>query len=214
MSVAARGPGGDAILISRVVLASSNPGKLRELQALLAPKGWQVESQSQFGLVTPPEDGNSFVENALIKARYALAATGLPCIADDSGLVVDALGGRPGIHSARFAGEGCSDEDNIQRLLEELSGVPEDLRGARYHCALVMVWPGTTEPLVCEASWEGRIALRPRGDGGFGYDPLFIVTGDTRTAAEMPSAEKNRISHRARAFDALAAGMPTATISG
>ncbi|MGA0027089.1 MAG: RdgB/HAM1 family non-canonical purine NTP pyrophosphatase [Steroidobacteraceae bacterium] len=196
-----------------MVLASSNPGKLRELQALLAPKGWQVEPQSRFGLVTPPEDGSSFVENALIKARYALAATGLPCIADDSGLAVDALEGRPGIYSARFAGEGCSDDDNNRRLLEALRDVAEDRRGARYHCALVLVRPDDPEPVVCEANWEGRIALMPRGSGGFGYDPLFIVAGDTRTAAEMPSAEKNRVSHRARAFEALAARMPTAGIS-
>lgn len=197
-----------------MVLASSNPGKLRELQALLAPKGWQVEPQSNFGLVTPPEDGSSFVENALIKARYALAATGLPCIADDSGLAVDALGGRPGIHSARYAGEGCSDADNSRRLLEELHDVSEERRGARYHCALVLVRPDDPEPVICEASWEGRIALVPRGSGGFGYDPLFIVAGDSRTAAEMPAAEKNRISHRARAFEALAARIPAAILSG
>lgn len=195
------------------MLASSNPGKLRELQALLAPKGWQVEPQSHFGLVTPAEDGSSFVENALIKARFAAAATGLPAIADDSGLAVDALGGRPGIFSARYAGEGCSDDDNNRRLLEELRDIPEGRRGARYHCALVMVQPGDPGPLVCEATWEGRIALEPRGSGGFGYDPLFLPAGDTRTAAEMPSEEKNGISHRARAFAALAMRLP-ATFSG
>lgn len=197
-----------------MVLASSNPGKLQELQALLAPKGWRVEPQSRFGLVTPPEDGSSFVENALIKARYALATTGLPCIADDSGLAVDALGGRPGIHSARYAGEGCGDDDNNRRLLEELRDIPEPRRGARYHCALVLMRPDAPEPLVCEASWEGSIALAPRGTGGFGYDPLFLVAGDTRTAAEMPAAEKNRVSHRARAFEALAERMPFPVISG
>ncbi len=197
-----------------MVLASGNPGKLRELQALLAPKGWQVEAQANFGLVTPPEDGSSFIENALIKARFAVAATGLPAIADDSGLAVDALGGRPGIYSARFAGKDCSDDDNNRRLLEELSGIPEARRGARYHCALVLARPDDPEPLACEASWEGSIALAPRGTGGFGYDPLFLVAGDTRTAAEMPTAEKNRVSHRAKAFEALAARMPFPALSG
>lgn len=180
---------------------------------MLTPKGWQVEPQSRFGLVTPPEDGSSFIENALIKARYALAATGLPCIADDSGLAVDALGGRPGVHSARFAGEGCSDEDNNLRLLKELGDIPTPLRKARYRCALVMVLPGDAQPLICEATWEGSIALVPRGTGGFGYDPVFLVAGDTRTVAEMLPSEKNRLSHRARAFQALASRIPPVVIT-
>lgn len=194
--------------LRRVVLASGNAGKLRELQALLAGCGLEVLPQSALGIDSPPEDGESFTENALIKARHAARASGLPAIADDSGLEVDALGGRPGIHSARFAGEGCGDEDNIARLLQELAGVPTAARGARFHCAMVFVRDADDPaPLVREGSWEGSIGIERRGAGGFGYDPLFIVAGDTRTAAEMPAAEKNRVSHRAQALTALVAAL-------
>jgi XTP/dITP diphosphohydrolase len=190
--------------VRKVVLASGNAGKLREMRELLAGCGFEVLPQSEFGIDPPHEDGSSFVENALIKARHAARASGLPAIADDSGLAVDALGGRPGIHSARFAGDGCGDEDNNARLLAELADVPAGRRSARYHCAMVFVRDADDPaPIVREGRWEGSIGLGRRGRGGFGYDPLFVVAGDTRTAAEMPTAEKNRVSHRAQALKAL-----------
>jgi XTP/dITP diphosphohydrolase len=187
----------------RVVLASGNAGKLREMRALLAGCGFEVLPQSAFGIEPPPEDGSSFVENALIKARHAARLSGLPAIADDSGLEVDALGGRPGIHSARFAGEG-GDEGNNEKLLAELAGIPSGSRSARYHCAMVFVRDADDPaPIVREGRWEGSIGFERRGAGGFGFDPLFLVAGDTRTVAEMPQAEKNRVSHRAQALNAL-----------
>ena len=190
--------------MSRVVLASANAGKLRELRELLAASGLEVLSQSDLGIVAPEEDGETFVDNALLKARYAARESGLPAIADDSGLEVDALGGRPGIHSARYAGANRSDADNKAKLLEDLAAVPVGARTARFRCAMVYVRDADDRsPLVSEAAWEGSIGLEPRGTGGFGYDPLFIVAGDDRTAAEMPAAEKNRVSHRAQALKAL-----------
>ena len=192
----------------RVVLASGNAGKLREMRELLAGCGFEVIPQSEFGIDPPHEDGSSFVANALIKARHAARASGLPAIADDSGLAVDALGGRPGIHSARYAGDACSDEDNNEKLLAELADVPEGSRGARYHCAMVFVRDADDPaPLVHEGRWEGSIGFGRRGAGGFGYDPLFLVAGDTRTVAEIPAAEKNRVSHRAQALTALVAAL-------
>ena len=197
----------------RVVLASGNAGKLREMQALLAGCGFEVLPQSAFGIEPPHEDGTSFVDNALIKARHAARLSGLPAIADDSGLDVDALGGRPGIHSARYAGPGCSDEDNNVRLLAELSSVPAGRRTARYHCAMVFVRDADDPaPLVREGCWEGEIGFAGRGRGGFGYDPLFIVAGDGRTAAEMPASEKNRVSHRAQALTALVAALQEGSV--
>jgi XTP/dITP diphosphohydrolase len=194
--------------VRRVVLASANSGKLQEIRALLAGRGLEVVPQAALGIDSPPEDGVSFVDNALIKARHAARASGLPAIADDSGLEVDALGGRPGIHSARFAGAGGVDTDNNARLLRELAGVPAARRGARYRCAMVFVRDaGDQRPLVREAAWEGSIGFEPRGAGGFGYDPLFIVAGDARTAAEMPAGEKNRLSHRGQALLALVAAI-------
>jgi XTP/dITP diphosphohydrolase len=190
--------------MSRVVLASANAGKLRELQELLADCGLEVVPQSALGIEAPEEDGRTFAENALLKARHAAHASGLPAIADDSGLEVDALGGRPGIHSARFAGADRSDEANKTRLLEELARVPESERGARFRCAMAYVRNADDpRPLVCEAAWEGAIGFEQRGAGGFGYDPLFVVAGGARTAAEMPAAEKNQVSHRAQALRAL-----------
>ena len=188
----------------QVVLASGNQGKLRELQALLAGCGFEVLPQSAFGVHPPHEDGASFVENALIKARHAARATGLPAIADDSGLEVDALGGRPGIHSARFAGPGCGDEANNERLLGELAAVPPAARTAHFRCAMVFVRDADDPvPIVRTGTWQGAIGFERRGAGGFGYDPLFIVAGDGRTAAEMPAEEKNRVSHRSQALRAL-----------
>lgn len=191
-----------------VVLASGNAGKLREMQALLAGSGFEVLPQSAFGIEPPPEDGDSFVANALIKARHAARVSGLPAIADDSGLAVDALGGRPGIHSARYAGEGRSDADNNARLLAELLEVPPARRGAHFHCAMVFVRDADDPaPIVREGRWDGVIGFEPRGDGGFGYDPLFVVAGGTRTAAELPPGEKNTQSHRAQALRALVAAL-------
>jgi len=190
--------------VQQIVLASGNAGKLREMQALLAGCGLEVLPQAAFGIEPPHEDGSSFVENALIKARHAARMAGLPAIADDSGLAVDALGGRPGIHSARFAGGDCNDQDNNAKLLAELGNVPPGQRGAHYSCAMVFVRDADDpEPIIREGTWEGSIGFERRGKGGFGYDPLFVVAGDTRTVAEMPADEKNRFSHRAQALNAL-----------
>ncbi len=191
----------------RVVLATGNAGKLVEMRAILDGHGLEVLAQGQFGIAPPVEDGDSFVANALIKARHAAALAGLPAIADDSGLEVDALDGRPGLHSARYAA-GAGDRGNNERLLVELADIPDARRGARYRCAMVFVrHAADPAPIVAEAAWEGRIGREPRGAGGFGYDPLFIVDGDSRTAAELPAQEKNRVSHRGQALAALAARM-------
>jgi XTP/dITP diphosphohydrolase len=195
-------------LPARLVLATGNAGKLRELRAILAP--WRIEilPLSDFTDSAAEENGRSFVENAILKARFAAEAAGLPAIADDSGLEVDALGGAPGILSARYAGEAAGDAANNARLLRELENVPDAGRGARYRCAMVYVgWPAEAAPVVCQASWEGRIARAPRGSGGFGYDPLFVVAGTERTAAEFESGEKNRASHRGKALRALVAAL-------
>ncbi|HEY7753803.1 MAG TPA: RdgB/HAM1 family non-canonical purine NTP pyrophosphatase [Steroidobacteraceae bacterium] len=192
----------------RVVLATGNPGKLREMRAILAGHDLEIVAQSELGIEPPVEDGDSFAANALIKARHAAAAAGLPAIADDSGLEVDALGGRPGLRSARYAGPRSDDRANNERLLAELAGVPSEGRGARYRCAMAFVRHAEDPtPIVAEAQWPGRIGFEARGAGGFGYDPYFVAAGDTRTVAEMPAEEKNRISHRGQALAALAARM-------
>jgi XTP/dITP diphosphohydrolase len=192
----------------RVVIATGNPGKLREMLAILGGHGLEPVAQSAFGIIPPVEDGDSFVANALIKARHAAACCGLPAIADDSGLEVDALGGRPGIHSARYAGPGADNEANNDKLLAELAGVPAARRNARYRCAMVFVRAASDDaPVVAEAAWEGRIGFGRRGAGGFGFDPLFIVADGDVTAAEMSDSEKNRVSHRAQALAELAAKM-------
>ncbi len=195
----------------RVVLATGNPGKLREMRAILAGHELEVVPQSELGIGPPAEDGDTFVANALIKARHASAQSGLPAIADDSGLEVDALGGRPGLRSARYAGPGADERANNERLLAELAGVPAERRGARYRCAMVFVRAAhDAAPVVAEAAWPGRIGFAARGAGGFGYDPYFIVDGDGRTAAEMPATEKDHASHRGQALTALAARMRAA----
>jgi XTP/dITP diphosphohydrolase len=195
----------------RVVLATGNPGKLREMRAILARHDLEVLAQDAFGIESPVEDGDSFVANALIKARHAAAIAGLSAIADDSGLEVDALGGGPGIHTARFAGPGAEAQANNEKLLAALAGVPEARRGARYRCAMVFVRAADDPaPVVAEASWEGRIGFERRGTGGFGYDPLFIMAGGSITAAEMAEDAKNRASHRGQALAALAAKMKSA----
>ena len=194
--------------MKRVVLASANPGKLRELAALLAPYGLELLAQGALGIESVEESGTTFLENALLKARHAARRAQLPALADDSGIEVDALGGRPGVWSARFAGAGATDAANLALLLEELRGVPAARRSARYRCVVAWVaGPEDPAPLIAQGSWEGRIALRPRGNGGFGYDPAFIPVGETRTAAELSAEEKNRVSHRAGALRALVAAL-------
>ena len=181
-----------------VVLASGNAGKLRELSRILEPLGVVLKSQGEFDAPDVPEDGLSFVENAIIKARAACVHTGLPAIADDSGLEVDYLQGAPGIHSARYSGQG--DEANNAKLLAALKGVPEAERGARFQCVLVyMRHAGDPTPLVCQAAWEGRILEEESGVNGFGYDPLFFVPDQGCSSAELEPGLKNRISHRAKA---------------
>ncbi len=190
----------------RVVLASSNAGKLREFSELLASTGFELARQSDFQISPPPETGATFLENALIKARNAARIARLPAIADDSGIEVDALGGAPGVHSARYAGEDASDQANLDKLLKALDGVPPVRRTARYRCVVVYVENAEDpRPLVGEGAWEGRIIDARRGSGGFGYDPSFVPTGDTRTVAEMPAAEKHAHSHRGQALRAFLA---------
>ncbi|WP_163648058.1 RdgB/HAM1 family non-canonical purine NTP pyrophosphatase [Modicisalibacter sp. 'Wilcox'] len=188
----------------RLVLASGNPGKLREFQALLAPLEYRVHPQREFGVDDVEETGLTFVENALLKARHACRISGLPALADDSGLAVDALQGAPGIYSARYAGEPRSDAANNRKLIEALAEVPEGQRTARYWC--VLVWlrhEHDPVPRIVQASWRGEILAQPRGEGGFGYDPLFWLPEQGLTAAELDAAEKNRLSHRGRALRTL-----------
>jgi XTP/dITP diphosphohydrolase len=192
----------------RLVLATGNPGKLREMREILAPWRVDVRPLSEFTVAAAEETGASFVENAILKARFAAEAAGLPAIADDSGLEVDALGGAPGIYSARFAGPGADDAANNARLLRELEAVPDAARTARYRCAMVYLHgPLDAAPVIREASWEGRIARLPRGTGGFGYDPLFLVGDGRATAAELEPVLKNRESHRGQALRALVAAL-------
>ena len=188
----------------RLVRATGNAGKLRELREILGPWNVDVRPQSEFTHAHAAETGLSFVENALLKARHAAGASGLPAIGDDSGLEVDALRGAPGIHSARYATPMASDADNNLKLLDELAAVPAAARGARYRCAMVYLrWPLDAAPLIAQAAWEGRILRAPVGVHGFGYDPLFEVAGTGRSAAQLDPAEKNRISHRGQALRAL-----------
>ena len=198
--------------MTRVVLASSNPGKLRELTALLAPLSLTLVPQGALGIAAVPETGATLLANALLKARHAAHCAQLPALADDSGLEVDALGGRPGVRSARFAGEGASDDDNLQCLLAELRDVPPPRRQARYQCVIVLVRSAAdAQPLIARGSWEGHIATAPRGAGGFGYDPVFVPAGERRSAAELAPLEKNALSHRARALRALVAMLESAS---
>ena len=184
-----------------LVLASGNAGKLRELSAMISAFGWNVACQSDWDVPEAVEDGLSFIENALIKARHASRHTGLPALGDDSGLVVDALQGAPGIYSARYAGAGAGDDANNCKLLKELKGLPGAKRSAHFYCAMALVrHQNDPAPLLATGSWDGSITEAPSGAGGFGYDPLFWVADRACTSAELPADEKNRISHRGRAL--------------
>ena len=195
-----------------VVLATGNAGKLREMREILAPWNVEVRSQGDYTRTAAEETGLTFIENALLKARHAAAASGLPAIADDSGLEVDALRGAPGIHSARYAGPGADDQANNERLLRELAGIAAAARTARYRCAMVFLrWAHDPAPVIAQAAWEGVIADAPRGSGGFGYDPLFLVDDGARTAAELAAEDKNRRSHRGRALRDLVDALTTAS---
>lgn len=187
-----------------IVLATGNPGKVRELQELLADTGLKIAPQSDFDVPEAIEDGLGFVENALIKARNAALHTGMPAIADDSGIAVDALHGEPGIHSARFAGANTDDEANLQLLLEKMKDVEQELRTARFICLMVYVeHANDPTPLICQGSWEGRLLRSPQGENGFGYDPIFYVAEKNCSSAELAADEKNAISHRGQAIRCL-----------
>jgi XTP/dITP diphosphohydrolase len=194
--------------VQRVVLASGNAHKLREIGEILAPSGIELVPQTALGIAAADETGRSFVDNALLKARHAAAHARLPAIADDSGIEVDVLDGRPGVYSARYAGARASDEQNLKRLEQELALVPNDRRGARYVCAMVYVRNATDpSPIVCEGHWAGRIAHERRGNNGFGYDPVFFVPELGLTAAELDPGVKNAMSHRGQALRALLAAL-------
>jgi XTP/dITP diphosphohydrolase len=191
-----------------IVLASSNPGKVREINQLLAGMDLRVRPQSDFGVADAEETGLTFVENAILKARNAAAHTGLAAIADDSGLEVDALNGAPGIYSARYAGSGASDADNLQKLLVELHEVPEARRTARFQCLMVYLrHQSDPTPLICQGTWEGRILFEPRGEHGFGYDPVFYVPTHDCASAELAPEVKNALSHRGQALRKLVAAL-------
>ncbi len=190
--------------MSRVVLASNNKGKVREFNALLGDFHLQVVPQAELGVPEADETGLTFVENAILKARNAAAHAGLPAIADDSGIEVDALHGAPGIRSARYAGPGASDRANLDKLLTELGQVPEGARSARFQCVVVYLrFAEDPTPVICQGTWEGRIIDAPRGENGFGYDPVFYVPAQACTAAELPAETKNAISHRGQALRKL-----------
>ncbi len=192
--------------MTKIVLATGNPGKLREMRAILKDSGnWEILPQSDFDFPEAIEDGLSFVENAIIKARHACKHTGMPAIADDSGIEVDFLLGAPGIYSARYAGEPASHQNNIEKLLSALQGVPSEDRSARFRCVVVyMRHEKDPSPLICEGIWEGRIASQAMGDKGFGYDPIFYVTTHGCSAAQLSAEQKNQLSHRGQALAKLA----------
>ena len=190
--------------VKNIVLASSNPGKVREINQLLAELDMHVVAQGDYGVMDAEETGLTFVENAILKARNAAAHTGQPAIADDSGIEVDALNGAPGIYSARYAGAGASDQDNLQKLLEALRDIPESERTARFQCLMVYMRHGEDPtPLICQGTWEGRILFEPRGENGFGYDPVFHVPTHNCSSAELEPDVKNALSHRGQALRLL-----------
>jgi len=187
--------------MTQIVLASNNQGKVREIGQMLAELQLEVVPQSTFNIEDAEETGLTFVENAIIKARHASAEAGLPAIADDSGLEVDALNGAPGIYSARYAGKGASDEQNLQKLLNELENIHEAQRTARFQCLMVyMRHAQDPTPVICQGTWEGIITMEPRGDNGFGYDPVFFVPDQQCTSAQLAPKVKNQLSHRGQAL--------------
>lgn len=188
----------------KVVLATGNPGKVRELADLLADFGLDIVAQTELGVDSAEETGLTFIENALLKARHAAQITGRPAIADDSGLAVDALGGAPGIYSARYAGVDASDQANLEKLLDAIKDVPDEKRTASFHCVLVYLrHADDPTPLVCHGRWDGILTRAAVGNGGFGYDPIFFVPAAGKTAAEMTRDEKNAQSHRGKALRLL-----------
>jgi XTP/dITP diphosphohydrolase len=195
-------------MMKKIVLATGNQGKVREMADLLSDFGFDVVAQSEFNVSDVAETGTTFVENAIIKARHAAKETGLPAIADDSGLEVDYLNGAPGIYSARYAGEGASDQDNIDKLLEAMQGVAEEQRSARFHCVLVLMrHENDPTPLICHGSWEGRILTAQSGENGFGYDPVFYVPEEGCASAQLEPARKKQLSHRGKALQKLFAAL-------
>ncbi len=191
-------------LCAQLVLASGNEGKIREIADILSFADVTISAQAEFGIESPEETGQTFVANALLKARFAAEKSGFPAIGDDSGLVVDALNGRPGVRSARYAGLDATDEQNLNLLLEEMTGVSDDNRCAGFHCAAVLVFPNDEmKPLVAEGLWRGEILRQRSGQGGFGYDPVFFDIESKKTGAQMSREEKNAVSHRGRAFREL-----------
>ncbi|MGF1689138.1 XTP/dITP diphosphatase [Photobacterium japonica] len=194
--------------MSKLVLATGNQGKVKEMASLLADFGFDVVAQSDYNVSSVAETGTTFIENAIIKARHAAKETGLPAIADDSGLEVDFLKGAPGIYSARYAGEDASDQANIDKLLEAMQGVPAEQRTARFHCVLVMMrHENDPTPLVCHGTWEGSITEHAHGDNGFGYDPIFWVPEDQCASAELEPTRKKQLSHRGQALAQLFAAL-------
>jgi XTP/dITP diphosphohydrolase len=191
-------------MTQKIILASNNPGKIREIQSLLLELGIEIVPQGLFIKEEAEETGLTFLENALIKARHAAQLSGMPAIADDSGLEADAIFGAPGVYSARYAGPTASDEDNNAKLLKEMANVEDDKRTARFRCVMVYVSHARDDnPLIAEASWEGRILRETRGNNGFGYDPLFFVPEQGCASAELPPEVKNRLSHRGQALRVL-----------
>ncbi|MBE4609340.1 XTP/dITP diphosphatase [Vibrio navarrensis] len=190
--------------MKKIVLATGNQGKVREMAGLLADFGFDVVAQSEFNVSEVAETGTTFIENAIIKARHAAKETGLPAIADDSGLEVDFLQGAPGIYSARYAGEKASDQENLEKLLTTMDGVPQEKRSARFHCVLVLMrHENDPTPIVCHGTWEGRILTQAHGENGFGYDPIFFVPEENCASAELAPARKKQLSHRGKALQQL-----------
>ena len=191
-------------MTNRLVIASNNKGKIAELTELLSPLGMTPVAQGDLGVGEAEEPAVTFVENAILKARHAARETGLPALADDSGLAVDALGGQPGVRSARFAGDEATDQDNVNALLDAMTEVPDGQRGAQFHCVLVYLRHADDHtPIICHGRWPGSILRSPRGDGGFGYDPVFLAPEHGCSAAELSRSEKSSISHRGRALKIL-----------
>ena len=191
-------------MTQKIVLATGNKGKVAELSQMLAPYHYQIVPQTELGVTDADETGLTFIENAILKARHAALATGLPAIADDSGLAVDALGGAPGIYSARYAGEAATDATNITKLLNALQDIPAAQRTAQFHCVLVYLRHAEDPtPLVCHGIWHGEITLSPQGSSGFGYDPVFYIAAEGCTSAELPPGRKQQLSHRGKALAQL-----------